>query len=96
MSVIGTFTKQDNGYTGTLATLTLKAKVSLAKIEKTGEKSPDYRVLSGQTELGAAWAATSKDGKPYLTVKLDDPSFPAAIVCRLVEMNGSHALVWTR
>lgn len=96
MAIIGTFTKQDAGYNGTLATLTLKTKVAITPIDKTGEKSPDFRVTSGQAELGAAWSATSKDGKPYLTVKLDDPSFPAPIVCRLVEINGSHALVWTR
>jgi uncharacterized protein (DUF736 family) len=96
MSIIGTFTKQATGYTGSIDTLTLKAKVTIAQIDKTAEKAPDFRVFAGKAEIGAAWSASRKDGRPYLTVKLDDPSFPAPIACRLVEMDGSHALVWTR
>jgi uncharacterized protein (DUF736 family) len=29
-------------------------------------------------------------------VKLDDPSFPAPIYANLVEVEGGHALVWSR
>jgi uncharacterized protein (DUF736 family) len=96
MAIIGTFTKQDNGYQGSLATLTVKAKLNITPVEKTVEKSPDYRVYVGSAEIGAAWSATSKEGKAYLSVKLDDPSFPAPILCRLVETEKGHSLVWTR
>ena len=36
-------------------------------------------------ELGAAWKKTSKEGRPYTSVKLDDPSFPAPVYASLVE-----------
>lgn len=96
MAIIGTFTQADNGFQGALATLTLKAKVTFTRIEKTGEKAPDFRVYAGTAEIGAAWSSTSKDNKPYLSVKIDDPSFSAAILCRLVETDKGHALVWNR
>jgi uncharacterized protein (DUF736 family) len=96
MAIIGTFTKADNGYQGAIATLTLKAKLTLTAIDKTGEKAPDFRVYAGAVEIGAAWSATSKDNKPYLSVKLDDPSFPAPILARLITNDKGHALVWNR
>lgn len=98
MTIIGTFTKQDdNGYQGTLATLTLKAKVGIKPVEnKSGEKSPDYRVFAGGAEIGAAWMATAKNGNAYLSVKIDDPSFASPIVARLVEMDKSYTLIWNR
>jgi uncharacterized protein (DUF736 family) len=96
MAIIGTFTKADNGFQGTIATLTLKAKLTLAAIDKTGEKAPDFRVYAGAVEIGAAWSGISKDNKPYLSVKLDDPSFPAPILARLIQNDKGHALVWNR
>lgn len=97
MAIIGTFVKQDGGaFTGTLATLSVKAKVNISPVDKTGEKAPDYRVYAGNAEIGAGWSATSKEGKSYLSVKLDDPSFAAPILSRLVETEKGYALVWTR
>src|SRR3546814_10922903 len=64
---------------------------------KTSSKGPDYRVLAGSYELGAAWAKTSQSDRPYLSISLDDPSFPAAIHARLVEGDdGSYQLIWSR
>jgi uncharacterized protein (DUF736 family) len=96
MATIGTFTKQDGSFAGSLTTLTVKAKVTISPIEKSGDKAPDFRVYAGNADIGAAWSATNKEGKSYLSVKLDDPSFAAPIFCRLVEMEKGHALVWTR
>ena len=98
MTIIGTFTRDGNGFAGSNATLTLKAKVVLKPIEKTSEQAPDYRAYSAGVEIGAAWSMTSKANKPYLSVKLDDPSFPAAILCRLVfgEDPNTAQLVWSR
>ena len=36
-------------------------------------------------EFGAAWKKTSGEGREYLSVKLDDPSFPAPIYATLIE-----------
>jgi hypothetical protein len=38
-----------------------------------------------QADIGAAWKKTSRKGRDYISVKLDDPSFPAAIYATLSE-----------
>ena len=50
-------------------------------------------------ELGAAWQKTAKDTeRDYLSVKLDDPSFPAPIYATLIEVEGQEGLqlIWSR
>jgi uncharacterized protein (DUF736 family) len=49
-------------------------------------------------ELGAAWQKVSAEGRDYLSVKLDDPSFPAPIYATLIEVEGEEALqlIWSR
>ena len=82
MAIIGTFTQNGNGLTGSVKTLTLNAKVRFVALEKDSDKAPDYRVIAGtNVELGAAWMRTSKEGRSYHSVKLDDPSLPA-LGCR--------------
>lgn len=94
--IIGTFTQTDNGFQGGVATLTLKAKINITPVEKTSDKAPDFRVYAAGVEIGAAWSATSKEGNAYLSVKLDDPSFSAPVLARLVETDKGRALVWNR
>ncbi|MFN3669574.1 MAG: DUF736 domain-containing protein [Brevundimonas sp.] len=98
MATIGTFTRQaDGSYSGSIKTLTLNVKAAqLRANEKTDEKAPDYRIFSGQTEFGAAWKKTSRENREYLSVKLDDPSFPAPIYASLVEVDGGLSLIWSR
>ena len=100
MATIGTFTQQaDGSYSGSIKTLTLNVKAArLRANDKTDDKAPDFRIFSGQTEFGAAWKKTSQQNRDYLSVKLDDPSFPAPIYASLVEAeDGSgHNLIWSR
>lgn len=96
MATIGSFTRDGDGFVGTITTMALKAKAAFKPIGKTSENAPDYRIYAGGVEIGAAWSATSKAGNPYLSVRLDDPSFAAAIFCRLIQVNDGHALVWSR
>ncbi len=98
MATIGLFTKGDNGYTGTLKTLTLNVKAKITPAEKENDKAPDYRIFASQVEFGAAWKKTSNSGREYLSVKLDDPSFPAPVYASLVEAEGEdgYALIWSR
>lgn len=98
MTNIGNFTKQDDGFAGTVRTLTLNVKVRFVPNERNGEKTPDYRIVAGNYDIGAAWRKVSQSTeRPYLSVTLDDPSFPATIYARLVEGDdGSHDLIWTR
>jgi uncharacterized protein (DUF736 family) len=100
MATIGTFTATGNGFTGVVKTLTLNVKTAkLVPNEKDNEKAPDFRIFAGTTEFGAAWKKTAREtGRDYLSVKLDDPSFPAPIYASLVEgeEQGTFALIWSR
>jgi uncharacterized protein (DUF736 family) len=98
MATIGTFTKDDVGnYNGAIKTLTLNVKTAvLRKVEKDNDKAPDFRIFSGQTEFGAAWMKTSREDRAYLSVKLDDPSFPAPIYASLVDADEGYSLIWSR
>ncbi|HEY3949611.1 DUF736 domain-containing protein [Phenylobacterium sp.] len=98
MATIGTFTQTEDGaYTGSIKTLTLNVKsVQFRRNEKTHENSPDYRIFSGDTQLGTARMRTSKRERPYLSVTLDDPSFSSTIFAALVPADEGHNLVWSR
>ena len=99
MATIGTFTASDNGYVGSIKTLTFNIKAKLTASEKDNDKAPDFRIFAGATEFGAAWKKTVRDSdREYLSVKLDDPSFPAPINAALwpTETDGDYALVWNR
>ena len=99
MATIGSFTKASDGsFSGTVKTLTISAKITIRAADKSSDKAPDYRIYAHAVELGAAWRKTSNEGRDYLSVKLDDPSFPAPIYATLVEGDetGSHTLIWSR
>ncbi|OKO92412.1 hypothetical protein AC629_00510 [Bradyrhizobium sp. NAS80.1] len=98
-TIIGTFTASDNGYVGLIKTLTLNIKARFAASEKDNDKAPDYRIFAGMIEFGAAWKKTARDSeREYLSVKLDDPSFPAPIYASLVKVEGDagFTLIWSR
>ena len=98
MANIGTFTADKDGFAGTLRTLTLNVKVKLVPNDKgDSEKAPDFRGQAAGHDIGAAWKKTSEAGREYLSVTLDDPSFPAAVYARLIEgEDGTHDLIWSR
>ena len=55
MATIGTFTASDNGYTGSVKTLTLNVKAKFVATEKDNDKAPDYRIFAGATDYARAW-----------------------------------------
>ena len=98
MAHIGTFTAQNDSFTGTVRTLNLNVKLKIVPCDKESENAPDFRIqAAGSYEIGAAWKKISKADRPYLSVTLDDPSFPATIYARLVEgEEGAFNLIWSR
>ena len=98
MATIGAFHKTaDGSYSGAIKTLTLDIKQAVfRKAENDNDKAPDFRIFAGQTEFGAAWKKTSRENRDYLSVKLDDPSFPAPIYASLVEAEDGYSLIWSR
>ena len=98
MAIIGNFSTNGNTITGQVRTLTVQMKARLLPIERTSRDAPDFRIMAGMAEVGAGWNATSNDGEPYISVKLDDPSFNAPINAALwpSQTDGDYDLVWNR
>ncbi len=99
MATIAKLTKQKDGsFIGTLSTLVLQAaKITFGPIEKPSDKGPLYRVLVGDSEIGAGWKRMSKAGNAYISVKLDDPSFARPVYCVLVKSDeAGYTLQWDR
>ena len=71
MATIGTFIAVENGYEGTIETLTVKTQVVFEKRQKTKDKQPHYDVLANGRDIGAAWERMG-----FLSVNIDDPSIP--------------------
>jgi uncharacterized protein (DUF736 family) len=99
MTTIAKLTKQQDGrLVGTLTTLALHvAKITFEPEQGKSENAPVYRVFAGDYEIGAGWKKISKAGKPYISVKLDDPSFAQPIFCALTRAEDSlYLLEWNR
>ena len=101
MATIGTFKKSgSNEFTGEIVTLSVQAKGVriVPETRATGENAPSHRVFVGRAEIGAAWTKKSNEGREYLGLKLDDPSFAAPIYANLFddEDGEGSSLIWSR
>jgi uncharacterized protein (DUF736 family) len=100
MANIGTFTKTGDGYKGEIVTMSVQQKnVRIVReTEAANENAPSHRVFVGRAEIGAGWSKQSREGRDYLSVKLDDPSFSAPIYANLFddEDGKTFNLIWTR
>ena len=100
MANIGTFTKTSDGFKGEIVTMSVQQKNAriVQEGEATNENAPSHRVFVGRAEIGAAWTKRSNEGRDYLSVKLDDPSFTAPIFANLFddEDGKSFNLIWSR
>src|SRR3546814_10505348 len=84
MAKIGSFKKVSGELRGQIVTLSVQAKsVRIVTDEQASGNAPSHRVYVGDTEVGAAWSKRTSDDRPYLSVKLDDPSFVAPIFAQL-------------
>jgi uncharacterized protein (DUF736 family) len=100
MANIGTFKKSGSELQGEIVTLSVQTKgVRIApETNRANDNAPTHRVYVGRAEIGAAWAKRSNEGRDYLSVKLDDPSFNAPIYANLFEDEDGegHTLIWSR
>jgi uncharacterized protein (DUF736 family) len=98
MASIGTFKKSGHEFQGEIVTLSLQSKGVriVPETNRASDNAPSHRVFVGRAEIGAAWSKRSNEGRDYLSVKLDDPSFTAPIYANLVEDGETFTLIWSR
>ena len=96
---LGTFTETNGTLVGTIAALTMEARVKIVPIDRPTDQAPDYRVKAGAIEIGAGWTRARRSGEgSYISLKLDDPSFAAPIYANLVKerKTDTYILIWSR
>jgi uncharacterized protein (DUF736 family) len=100
MATIGSFKKSGNEFQGEIVTLSVQAKGVriVPETSRTSDNAPSHRVFAGKAEIGAAWSKRSSEGRDYLSVKLDDPSFTTPIYANLFDDEGGEtfSLIWSR
>lgn len=102
MTTIGRFTQsKDGGWTGTIRTLTINAKVRLIPNDsRENSSAPAYRLLVGTHHIGDAWEQQTDNNmpQPYLRVRFDDLSLPGPIRAALFfcEDGVTARLTWRR
>ena len=103
MPAIGYVTKSDNGtFKGELKTLSIRAEIVIApNARKANDVQPDYRVYSGDVEIGAGWMRRSEtSGRDYVSLSLAAPEFgPRRLYANLGRAAGqddddAFAIIW--
>ena len=100
MANIGSFKKSGSEFQGEIVTLSVQTKNVrfVPETNRATDNAPSHRVFVGRAEIGAAWSKRSNEGRAYLSVKLDDPSFNAPIYANLFddEDGDGYTLIWSR
>ncbi len=100
MANIGSFKKSGSEFQGEIVTLSVQTKNVriVPEANPARDNAPSHRVFVGRAEIGAAWSKRSNEGRDYLSVKLDDPSFNAPIYANLFddEDGDGFTLIWSR
>jgi len=103
MPAIGYVTRDENGaFKGQLKTLSIRAEITIAaNSRKANDVQPDYRVFSGDVEIGAGWNRRSESsGNDYVSLSLAAPEFgPRRLYANLGRAAGSDsddrfAIIW--
>jgi len=100
MANIGSFKKSGQEFQGEIVTLSVQAKGVriVPEPNRANDNAPSHRIYVGRVDVGAAWSKRSTEGRDYLSVKLDDPSFNAPIYANLFndEDGETFSLIWSR
>jgi uncharacterized protein (DUF736 family) len=100
MANIGSFKKSGSEFQGEIVTLSVQTKNVriVPETNRANDNAPSHRVYVGRAEIGAAWSKRSNEGRDYLSLKLDDPSFNAPIFANLFDDEDGEGctLIWSR
>ena len=100
MANIGSFKMVGSELQGEIVTLSVQTKGVriVPEANRVSDNAPSHRVFVGRAEIGAAWSKRSNEGRDYLSLKLDDPSFSTPIYANLFDdADGeTFTLIWSR
>ena len=100
MANIGSFKKVGSELQGEIVTLSVQTKGVriVPETNRVNDNAPSHRVFVGRAEIGAAWSKRSNEGRDYLSLKLDDPSFTSPIYANIFEDEDGegYSLIWSR
>ena len=102
MPAIGTVRRTETGFEGQIKTLSIQAAISIVRnTAKSAEGQPDYKVFTGDIEIGAGWIRTARSsGAPYVSLSLAAPEFgPRKLYANLGRAAGQDdpdvfAVIW--
>lgn len=102
MPAIGYVTRDETGtFKGQLRTLSIRAEIAIVpNSRKAHDTQPDYRVLSGEVEIGAGWNRRSTiSERDYVSLSLAAPEFgPRRLYANLGRAAGEaedrFAIIW--
>ena len=103
MPAIGYVTKSDNNsFKGQLKTLSIRAEIVIVPTQsKANSAQPDYRVVSGDVDIGAGWNRRSEtSGNEYISLSFAAPEFgPRRLYANLGRAAGTDdgdrfAIIW--
>jgi uncharacterized protein (DUF736 family) len=103
MPQIGTFTREQSGFTGCIHTFTIYREVTVIPAEPSdAENAPDYRIHHGNDdgpEIGAGWKRTGERAGEYIALLIDDPALSQPIRANLFrddDAGSAWSLHWSR
>jgi len=102
MPAIRYVTRDGNGFTGQLKTLSIRTDIEIIpNTRKSGDTQPDYRVSAAGVEVGAGWVRRGEmSGKDYVSLSLAAPEFgPRRLYANLGRAAGqddddAFAIIW--
>lgn len=94
MPAIGYVSQAENGtLKGQLKTLSIRVEITITpNARKANDVQPDYRVYSGDVEIGAGWNRRSEtSGNEYVSLSLAAPEFgPRRLYANLARAAGDE------
>jgi uncharacterized protein (DUF736 family) len=98
MTIIGEFTRTEDGFEGRIVTLSVQSlHVRIRPVPTVGRSGVTHRVLIGEAIIGEGRPPRGVEGS-VLSITLDDPSFAGPIIADLVpdDRDVGFDLVWRR
>lgn len=84
MPAIGFVTRQEDGsFRGQIRTLSIRPDIEIIPNHgKSANSQPDYRIVTNDVEIGAAWKRVNKDtGTEYVSLSLAAPELGPRRLC---------------